>query len=112
MDTRTLQTFLRVYDLGSFTKAAAELGYAQSTVTAQIQQLEQELGWPLPRPHPRQPQRQMGSWEPGRDLGVRDTVPSGPSRAGGQQAWLMVLPPGAPFLGSVSPSVTRSRQRL
>ena len=47
MDTRILQTFLRVYDLGSFTKAAAELGYAQSTVTAQIQQLEQELGWPL-----------------------------------------------------------------
>ena len=28
MDTRTLQTFLRVRDLGSFTKAAAELGYA------------------------------------------------------------------------------------
>lgn len=47
MDTRTLQTFLRVRDLGSFTKAAAELGYAQSTVTVQIKQLEQELGYPL-----------------------------------------------------------------
>ena len=47
MDTRTLQTFLRVHDLGSFTKAAAELGYAQSTVTVQIRQLEQELGYPL-----------------------------------------------------------------
>lgn len=47
MDTRTLQAFLKVHDLGSFTKAAVELGYAQSTVTAQIQQLEQELGYPL-----------------------------------------------------------------
>ena len=47
MDTRTIQTFLRVHDLGSFTKAAAELGYAQSTVTVQIRQLEQELGYPL-----------------------------------------------------------------
>ena len=47
MDTRTLQTFLRVHDLGSFTKAASELGYAQSTVTVQIRQLEQELGYPL-----------------------------------------------------------------
>lgn len=47
MDTRTLQTFLRVRDLGSFTKAAAELGYAQSTVTVQIRQLENELGYPL-----------------------------------------------------------------
>ena len=47
MDTRTLRTFLRVHDLGSFTKAAAELGYAQSTVTVQIRQLEEELGYPL-----------------------------------------------------------------
>ena len=47
MDTRSLQTFLKVYDLRSFTKAAQELGYVQSTVTAQIQQLEQELGYPL-----------------------------------------------------------------
>ncbi len=47
MDTRSLQTFLKVYDLRSFTKAAQELGYVQSTVTAQIRQLEQELGYPL-----------------------------------------------------------------
>lgn len=47
MDTRNLQTFLTVCDVGSFTKAASELGYAQSTVTAQIQQLETELGYPL-----------------------------------------------------------------
>lgn len=47
MDTRNLETFMKVCDLGSFTKAAAELGYVQSTVTVQIQQLEQELGYPL-----------------------------------------------------------------
>ena len=47
MDTRTLETFLKIIDHGSFTKAAAELGYAQSTVTAQVRQLEEELGFPL-----------------------------------------------------------------
>jgi len=47
MDTRLVKTFLIVNDLGSFTKAASELGYAQSTVTAQIRQLEEELGYYL-----------------------------------------------------------------
>ena len=36
-----------VYQEKSFTKAAAELSYAQSTVTTQIQQLEKELGYQL-----------------------------------------------------------------
>ena len=43
MDIRTLKTFVYVAELGSFTKAAAALGYAQSTVSFQIRQLEQEL---------------------------------------------------------------------
>jgi DNA-binding transcriptional LysR family regulator len=43
MDFRQLQTFLTVKDLLSFTKAAERLGYAQSSITAQIQQLESEL---------------------------------------------------------------------
>lgn len=47
MDLRNIQTFTRVAELGSFTKAANELGYVQSTVTMQIQQLEGELGFPL-----------------------------------------------------------------
>lgn len=47
MDLRNLQTFIRVTELGSFTKAANELGYVQSAVTMQIQQLEKELGFPL-----------------------------------------------------------------
>jgi len=47
MDIRNIHTFLRVAELGSFTKVANELSYAQSTVTMQIQQLERELGFPL-----------------------------------------------------------------
>ena len=42
-----LTVFVCVADCGSFTKAAEELGYSQSTVTIQIQQLEKELGFPL-----------------------------------------------------------------
>jgi len=47
MDLRYIQTFIRVAELGSFTKAANELGFVQSAVTMQIQQLEKELGYPL-----------------------------------------------------------------
>ena len=43
MEIRNLMTFLRVVELQNFTKAAEQLGYCQSTVTIQIQQLEQEL---------------------------------------------------------------------
>ncbi|WP_194609882.1 LysR family transcriptional regulator [Clostridium vitabionis] len=44
MEYRNLVTFLRVAELGNFTKAAEQLGYAQSTVTFHIQSLENELG--------------------------------------------------------------------
>lgn len=47
MEFRNIQTFIRVAELGSFTKTAKELGYVQSAVTMQIQQLEKELGFPL-----------------------------------------------------------------
>jgi DNA-binding transcriptional LysR family regulator len=47
MEFRNLHTFLVAADLKNFTKAALRLGYTQSTVTAQIQQLERELGMPL-----------------------------------------------------------------
>lgn len=47
MDIRNIYTFVRAVELGSFTKAAEELNYVQSTVTMQIQQLEKELGYPL-----------------------------------------------------------------
>ena len=47
MEIRNLNTFLRVAALRNFTHAAKELGYSQSNVSAQIQQLEQEIGAPL-----------------------------------------------------------------
>lgn len=44
MENRNLYTFKRVCELNSITKAAEQLGYAQSTVTTQIKLLENELG--------------------------------------------------------------------
>jgi DNA-binding transcriptional LysR family regulator len=44
MDFRQLETFRMVATTGSFTRAAKALGYAQSSVTGQIQALERELG--------------------------------------------------------------------
>lgn len=44
MDFRQLNTFLVISKLQSFTGAASALGYAQSTITTQIKQLEEELG--------------------------------------------------------------------
>ena len=47
MELRNLITFLKIIETGSFSKAAEQLLYSQSTVTIQIQQLEEELGVPL-----------------------------------------------------------------
>ena len=44
MELRNLITFVYVAELGSFTKAAQQLDYSQSTVSFQIKQLEDELG--------------------------------------------------------------------
>lgn len=44
MEFRNIITFLTVAEQGSFTGAANQLGYVQSTVTIQIKQLEEELG--------------------------------------------------------------------
>lgn len=43
MELRNLTTFLKIVETGSFSKAAEQLMYSQSTVTIQIQQLEEEL---------------------------------------------------------------------
>jgi len=43
MQLRNLITFIHVAELGSFTKAAQQLGYSQSTISFQIRQLEEEL---------------------------------------------------------------------
>ena len=44
MELRNLITFIHVAELGSFTKAAQQLDYSQSTVSFQIKKLEDELG--------------------------------------------------------------------
>lgn len=44
METRQIISFLRIAQLGSFSRAAKELGYSQSALTVQIRLLEQELG--------------------------------------------------------------------
>lgn len=43
MDIRHFKTFKSIIEEGNFSNAAMKLGYTQSTVTSQIQQLEQEL---------------------------------------------------------------------
>lgn len=47
MDARNLRTFIKVSELNNFTKAATAMGYSQSAVTVQMQQLEKEIGLPL-----------------------------------------------------------------
>ncbi len=47
MDIRTLRTFCTAARTLSFTRAAATLGYAQSSVTAQMKGLEENVGSPL-----------------------------------------------------------------
>src|SRR5262249_16760397 len=47
LELRQLITFRAVVEQGSLLRAAATLGYAQSTVTLHVQQLEAALGVPL-----------------------------------------------------------------
>ena len=43
MELRNLTTFVRIAEVQNFSRAAQQLGYSQSAVTMQIQQLEREL---------------------------------------------------------------------
>ena len=47
MELRNIETFIKLTELENFSRTAEYLGYAQSTVTIQIQQLEKELGFQL-----------------------------------------------------------------
>lgn len=44
MELRSLNTFIQVAELNSFTRAGEKLGYSQPTISLQIKQLESELG--------------------------------------------------------------------
>ena len=44
MDLQSLNIFIQVAELNSFTRAGEKLGYSQPTVSFQIKQLEKELG--------------------------------------------------------------------
>lgn len=47
MDIRNLITFKTIVECNSFTKAALELQYSQSTITTHIKMLEEDLGYPV-----------------------------------------------------------------
>ncbi len=47
MDIKNLTTFVHVAELGNFSRAGERLGYSQPTISVQIRQLEQELGFRL-----------------------------------------------------------------
>lgn len=47
MEMRHVKTFCAIVKYGSFSKAAQALGYAQSTITAHMKALENDLHLPL-----------------------------------------------------------------
>lgn len=53
MDVSDIRIFMAVARLGSVSKAANELGYVQSNITARIRSIEQEIGRPLFHRHRR-----------------------------------------------------------
>lgn len=53
MELTDLKIFLKVADLGNFSKSADKLGYVQSNITNRIKKLEVELGSPLFYRHPK-----------------------------------------------------------
>lgn len=64
MDTKYLITFKTILEQGNFKKAAERLNFAQSTVTSQIHQLEEELSVQLFE----KVGRRMGLSQAGKDL--------------------------------------------
>lgn len=51
MELTDLKVFLRIAEEGNITRAAEQLGYVQSNVTARVKKLENELGVPLLNRH-------------------------------------------------------------
>lgn len=95
MDIKNFRTFKKIAELGSFTKAAQALGYAQSTLTFQIQTIESYYQKPLfERVGKSMELTQFGkllleqidillsSYEKLEQLGVQETNPEGVLRIG------------------------------
>src|SRR5258707_14914853 len=85
---RELRAVLAVAELGSFRRAAAELGYTQSALSHQVSALEAALGWPLfHRPGGRAPVRLTPAGEAvcrRARRGVREGGGRGPPAEGGE----------------------------
>ncbi len=47
MEIKELITFKKIIEEGTFSQAAKQLNYAQSTVTAHIKKLENEIGFSI-----------------------------------------------------------------
>ena len=47
MNTQKIRILLKAIELGSLSKAGAELGYTQSALTQMMRSLEDEVGFPL-----------------------------------------------------------------
>ncbi|GAA5014946.1 LysR family transcriptional regulator [Kitasatospora paranensis] len=86
-DLNLLRTFLAVHRAGSFTAAAPLLGLSQSTVTAQIRTLEEQLGRELFRRLPRGVEPSPYADElAGRVTGPLDALAAAAAHLGGDEA--------------------------
>ena len=56
-DFQAMQAFSRVAELGSFTRAADELGLSRAMVSTHVQRLEQRFGLQAAQPHDAQGRR-------------------------------------------------------
>lgn len=102
MDIRNLRTFSKIAESGSFTKAAEALGYAQSTLTFQMQAIESHYGQPVFEKIGRKVQLTalgkrllervdvlLHEYEQVEQLGKGDAVPQGSLRIGAPESLMM-----------------------
>ncbi len=102
MEIRNLRTLAKIAELGSFTKAAEALGYAQSTLTFQIQAIEshynrpvfEKLGktlnlTPFGRQLLEQTNAVLAQYDRLEQLGQDDAVPQGSLRIGAPESLMM-----------------------
>jgi len=102
MDIRNFRTFSKIAEFGSFTKAADVLGYAQSTLTFQMQAIESHYDQPVFEKIGRRVQLTdfgkrllervdvlLREYEQVEQLGKGDVVPQGSLRIGAPESLMM-----------------------